>query len=88
MTDVDLPMSFMIDEVPIKRVMKQVDLFERARRGEKIVRTLKDPVITPGMPGSGPQMHREIVDQIIKNKLKKLVKSNATKVNKYRYLKS
>jgi len=54
MTDIDLPMSFIINEVPIKSVMKQVDFYERAQRGEKIVKTIKDPVITPGMPGSGP----------------------------------
>lgn len=38
MTDSEMPMSFIIDEVPINGVMKQVDYFERAQRGENMVR--------------------------------------------------
>ena len=39
------------------------------------------------MPGSGPQMHREIVDEVMKNKttMKKLDKSESTKINKFRF---
>jgi hypothetical protein len=38
MTDSDMPMGFVIDEVPINGVMKQVDYFERAQRGENMIR--------------------------------------------------
>lgn len=34
--------------------MKQIDQFEKIKKGESMPRTIKDPTIIPGMPGSGP----------------------------------
>ena len=37
------------------------------------------------MPGSGPQMHKEIIEEVMKNKFPNMNKSDSTKLNKFRF---
>lgn len=65
--------------------MKKVEHFERKQRGEKINKQYKEPTIVAGMPGSGPQMHKEIIEEVMKNKFPNMNKSDSTKLNKFRF---
>ena len=40
--------------MPIKQIMKQIDMFEKVKKGLAVPHLLKDPTCIPGMPGSGP----------------------------------
>ena len=76
--------QFAIDEMPIKTLVKQVKHFERVRAGEEFKKPVREVTILPGMPGSGPQMHKEITTDIMKSFMRKrpMKQSGATLINK------
>jgi hypothetical protein len=53
-------------------------------RGEYIKRKKREPKIKSGMPGSGPQMHSEITNEILQNHKKlRFPNSDSETYNKY-----
>jgi hypothetical protein len=48
-------------------MLKKIKNYEKKMNGETTKNVKKEYQIKPGMPGSGPQMHKEIIHEILKN---------------------
>ena len=79
----------MINDVPTLRVVEKVEQYEKVMRGETKQGKAKESKAKQGSPCSGPQMHREITDEILKNHKKlRYPKTDSESYNKYTSLKN
>ena len=66
--------------------MKKLKNIEKQRAGEEVKRAFREPLVPPGLPGSGPQMHTEIVTEILKNcRRRHYEQSGSVKLTKHRF---